>query len=266
MSVEGRVALITGGGTGIGAACARRLSREGAQVVVVGRRRERLEEVAREVGAWAVVADAANTLDMRRVITELRQCYGGLDILIASAGGLGNGKASDTDDDSWARYINSNLNTAFVAARESLPLLCDRRGSILFVSSISGLVAGPEVCGYITTKHAVIGLTRSLARDYGPMGVRVNAICPGWVRTPMADEEMQVLMTRYGVSLDDAYKRATANVPLRRPATADEIASACYFLVSDEASIITGATLVADGGGLVVDLPTLAFSEPPTAS
>ena len=122
------------------------------------------------------------------------------------------------------------------------------------------------MCGYITTKHAMIVLTRSLARDYGPKGVRFNAICPGWARTPMADEEMQVLMARYGISLDEAYKRATANVPLRRPATADEIASACYFLVSDEAPIITGALLVADGGGMVVDLPTLAFSETPIES
>jgi NAD(P)-dependent dehydrogenase (short-subunit alcohol dehydrogenase family) len=140
-------------------------------------------------------------------------------------------------------------------------MLCNFKGTILLVSSIAGLVAGPEVCGYTTTKHALIGLTRSLARDYGPRGVRVNAICPGWVRTPMADEEMEVLMERHGISLDEAYSRVTADVPLRRPATADEIASACRFLVSDDASIITGAILVADGGATVVDLPTLAFEE-----
>ena len=257
---DSKVALITGGGTGIGAACARRLRREGTQVVVTGRRREPLEEVAREVGGRAIVADAASTEDMRRVAADVRQYFGGLDILVASAGGHGLGRATDTDDAAWGLSLGANLNTAFVAARECLPLLCERRGSILLVSSIAGLAAGPEVCGYTTTKHALIGLSRSLARDYGPMGVRVNAVCPGWVRTPMADKEMRVLMERHGISLDEAYELVTAHVPLRRPATPDEIASACCFLVSDEAAIITGATLVADGGAMIVDLPTLAFS------
>jgi meso-butanediol dehydrogenase/(S,S)-butanediol dehydrogenase/diacetyl reductase len=259
MSVKGKTALITGGGTGIGAACARRLCREGANVIVTGRRRQPLEAVAIATGSRPIVADAADTTDMRRVLDEVKHSYGGLDILIACAGGYGFGMATDTDDAAWERSMNANLTTAFVAARESLPFLCERRGAILMVSSIAGLAAGPEVCGYTTTKHAMIGLTRSLARDYGPMGVRVNAICPGWVRTPMADEEMKVLMDRYNISLDEAYLRVTADVPLRRPATADEIASACHFLVSDEASIITGAVLVADGGAMVVDLPTLAF-------
>jgi len=259
--MNGKVALITGGGTGIGEACARRLSRDGARVVVTGRRRGPIEEVARAVGGRAIVADAANSSDMRSVVAEIKERFDRLDILIAAAGGHGLGRATDTDDDSWRLSIDANLNTAFVAARECLPLLCTSRGSILLVSSIAGLAAGPEVCGYTTTKHAMIGLARSLARDYGPFGVRVNSICPGWVRTPMADAEMQVLMARHGISLDEAYELVTANVPLRRPATAEEIAAACSFLVSDEAAIITGATLVADGGAMIVDLPTLAFSE-----
>jgi len=260
MSMHGKVALITGGGTGIGEACARRLTSEGVNVVVMGRRRGPVEEVARAAGIRAAVGDAANTGEMRSVLTEVRECCGGLDILIACAGGHGLGSATNTDDAAWERSMNANLTSAFVAARESLPLLCERRGAILMVSSIAGLAAGPEVCGYTTAKHAMIGLTRSLARDYGPAGVRVNAICPGWVRTPMADEEMRVLMDRHGISLDEAYARVTADVPLRRAAAADEIASACRFLVSDEASIITGAVLVADGGAMVVDVPTLAFA------
>jgi enoyl-[acyl-carrier-protein] reductase (NADH) len=97
-------------------------------------------------------------------------------------------------------------------------------------------------------RPALIGLTRSLARDYGPDGVRVNAVCPGWVRTPMADEEMQPLMERYEEDLDAAYRRVTADVPLRRAASPDEIAAVCRFLVSQEASIIAGTTIVADGG------------------
>lgn len=257
----GKVVLITGGGTGIGEACARRLAYEGAHVVIVGRRQGPLDEVATSIGGMALVADAASSAAMRGVVETVRQIYGRIDILIACAGGHGLGTATDTDDAAWEMSISANLNSAFVAARECLPSLCDQRGAILLVSSIAGLVAGPEVCGYTTTKHALIGLTRSLARDYGPKGVRVNAICPGWVRTPMADQEMEVLMERHGISLDEAYRRVTADVPLQRPATADEIAAACRFLVSDDAAIITGAVLVADGGATVVDVPTLAFAE-----
>ena len=259
MSMKDKSAMITGGGTGIGEACARRLSLEGARVFVTGRRREPLDAVAAATGCTAITGDAASSSDMRRILGEVKQQAGGLDILIACAGGHGFAGAADTSDADWALSITANLTTAFVAAREALPLLCERRGAILMVSSIAGLAAGPEVCGYTTTKHAMIGLTRSLARDYGPAGVRANAICPGWVRTPMADEEMKVLMDRHGISLDEAYLRVTADVPLRRAATPDEIASACHFLVSDQASIINGAVLVADGGAMVVDLPTLAF-------
>jgi NAD(P)-dependent dehydrogenase (short-subunit alcohol dehydrogenase family) len=206
------------------------------------------------------VADAANTEEMRKAVGTVVEQFGGLDVLIGNAGGHGIGSATETDDNAWVRAYQSNLNTAFVAAREALPALIQRRGAIVFVASIAALAAGPQVCGYTTFKHALLGLTRSLARDYGPQGVRVNAVCPGWVRTPMADEEMQPLMQSRGITLDEAYALVTANVPLRRPATADEIASVCRFLASDEASIITGATIVADGGSTIVDVPTLAFS------
>jgi NAD(P)-dependent dehydrogenase (short-subunit alcohol dehydrogenase family) len=261
MALTGKVALVTGGGTGIGAACARRFAQEGAQVAVMGRRREPLDGVAAEIGGLAVPGDASSADDVRRAVDTVAARWGGLDILVASAGSLGNGTALDTSDASWEQSLRANLTTAFVCAREALPQLIERRGSIVIISSIAGLVAGMEVCGYVTTKHALIGLTRSLARDYGPQGVRVNAVCPGWVRTPMADEEMQVLMERDGISLDAAYALVTRDVPLRRPAAADEIAAICHFLVSDEASIVTGVVLPADGGSTIIDAPTLAFGE-----
>ena len=128
-----------------------------------------------------------------------------------------------------------------------------------FASSAS-LAAGPQACGYVTAKHALIGLMRSIARDYGPQGVRTNAICPGWVTTPMADEEMIPLMQEHGLSLAEAYQRVCRDVPLRRPASPEEIAQACQFLCSPQAAIISGATLVADGGSSIVDVPTLAFT------
>jgi NAD(P)-dependent dehydrogenase (short-subunit alcohol dehydrogenase family) len=260
MTFRGKVVLITGGGTGIGAACARRFSQEGAHVCVVGRRREVLEKIATETRGLAVAADVSQTRDMKHALETATKQFGGIDVLVANAGGHGVGDALHTNDSSWEEARRANLDTAFVAARETLPALIDRRGAIVFVASIAALAAGPEVCGYTTFKHAMIGLTRSLARDYGQRGVRVNAVCPGWIRTPMADEELQPLMQARGLTLDEAYALVTADVPLRRAGTPEEVAAVIRFLTSDEASLITGAVVVADGGSTVVDVPTLAFA------
>jgi len=260
MSLRGKVVLITGGGTGIGAACARRFAEEGAHVCVLGRRKELIEKVAAEVTGLALVADASQTQDMKSALRIAADRFGGIDVLVANAGGHGLGDALNTDDSSWARARLANLDTAFVAARETLPVIIERRGAIVFIASIAALAAGAEVCGYTTFKHAMIGLTRSMARDYGPLGVRVNAVCPGWIRTPMADEEMKPLLRDRGLTLDQAYALVTADVPLRRAGRPEEVAAAVRFLASDEASIITGAVIVADGGSTVVDVPTLAFT------
>lgn len=259
MSLAGKVALVTGGGTGIGAACARKFAAEGVRVAVMGRRRDLLEEVAAQTGGLALPGDAADAADMRSALELIRTTWGGLDILVAAAGSTAEGSALQTSDETWAQGMRANLTTAFVSARECLPHLIERHGSIVIVSSIAGLAAGTDVCGYTTAKHAVIGLTRSLARDYGPQGVRVNAVCPGWVKTPMADHELQVLADVKGLTLAETYALVTRDVPLRRPAEAEEIAAVCRFLASDEASIVTGAVLTADGGATIVDVPTLAF-------
>ncbi|WP_322044856.1 SDR family oxidoreductase [Paraburkholderia sp. J67] len=251
--------VITGAGTGIGEACAKRFAAQGARVALVGRRRAPLERVAAETNGIVLEGDAASAADWQRFTTVL-EAEGGIASLIACAGGLGMGSALHTADEAWAAAMRANLDTAFASARACLPQLIERRGSIVLVASIASLAAGPEVCGYTTAKHALIGLMRSLARDYGPQGVRVNAVCPGWVRTPMADEEMQPLIAHHGDTLDEAYARVCADVPLRRAASADEIAEICAFLASPAASIVTGAALVADGGSSIVDVPTLAFA------
>ena len=260
LAFAGKVALVTGGGTGIGEACIKLLAEQGAKVCVMGRRPALVESVARKYDGLACVGDASNGAEMRAVISQIEAAHGRLDLLIANAGGFGLGACADVGDDDWRKSFDANLNTAFVSTREALPLLTRNRGAIVYVASIAALAAGPEVVGYTTFKHALIGLSRSVARDYGPQGVRANVVCPGWVRTPMADEEMQPLMAAYGISLDQAYQRVTQDVPLRRAATPEEIAQVCAFLGSPAASIVSGAVLAADGGSTIVDVPTLAFT------
>ncbi len=267
-SVEGRVVVITGGGTGIGAAIAERYAAEGARVAVVGRRREPLDAVAAATGALAVVADAADGASARAAVAEIVARFGRIDVLVANAGGHGFAPVGETSDADWAAAISANLSTAFVMAREALPALLagaaedgSRGSEIVVVSSLAGLFAGPSVAGYTVGKHALIGLTRSLARDYSRRGVRVNAVCPGWVRTPMADAEMDEFAAHAPEIADRAagYAAVTRDVPLGRAAEAAEIASIVRFLGSAESSYMTGSVLVADGGAHIVDLPTVAF-------
>lgn len=254
------VTIITGGGTGIGAACARRLSAEGARVILIGRRIEPIASLAQEIGAIALAGDVSNTASWQLLSKEIATNGQIVDRVICCAGGMGMGKITDMSDADWQQSLESNLTSAFATARACLPELIKTRGNIVFVASIASLAAGPDVCGYVTAKHALLGLMRSVARDYGPLGVRANAVCPGWVRTPMADEEMLPLMDAHRLTLEQAYQYVCRDVPLRRPATADEIAAICQFVSSPAASILTGATLVADGGSTIVDVPTLAFN------
>lgn len=262
---KNQVVFISGGGTGIGAAVARQMAEAGAKLVLMGRRTGPLQDVAAALAAAEVMVlsgDAAEPADVRQAVAQANERFGGIDVLVANAGGHGLGKLTDTDDASWAQATRLNLDTAFVCARELMPELLKRRGNIVILSSLAGHFAGPEVLGYVTMKHALLGLTRSLARDYGPLGVRVNAVCPGWVRTAMADEQMQVLIQKHGLrDIEAAYRLVSRHVPLRRPAEAAEVADAVLFLASSRAAMITGSSLMVDGGASAVDLPTLAFAD-----
>lgn len=262
MRFENKVALVTGGGTGIGAAVARRVAAEGGKVALVGRRPEPLKAVAEEIGASVFAADAADTASMKAAVTAAAEQLGGIDILIANAGGHGVGPTVSMSDETWDLAVRLNLNTAFVSARESLPHLIRSKGNIVVLASIAGLFAGPDAVGYVTMKHGCIGLAKSLARDYGRFGVRTNTVCPGWVTTAMADEQMEVLVEKHKLaSVAEAYALVTKDVPLGRPASAEEVANAVCFLASGEAAMINGAILTVDGGAGTVDLPTLAFVE-----
>jgi len=258
---SGKVAFVTGAGTGIGAAVVRRFVESGGQVALMGLRREMLERVAEPIGGLVVAGDAADTEAVHDAMQRTRERYGGIDILVANAGGHGVGALLETDDASWAMATRTNLDTAFVCAREAMPDLVARGGSIVIISSLAGHFSGPDVVGYVTMKHALIGLTRSIARDYGRRGVRANAVCPGWVKTEMADEQRRALVDKLQLrDVAEAYRLVTKDVPLGRPAQADEVADAVLFLASQRARMITGTTLMVDGGASAVDLPTIAFA------
>lgn len=260
MRFEGKTALISGAGTGIGAATAQRLTGEGAQVVLMGRRKEPLEAVAARTGGLVVTGDAADPDQAAAAIAQAKDRFGGLDVVVANAGGHGFGTLTATSDEEWRLSGAANLDTSMVLLRAAMPDLIARKGAICVTASIASLAAPADAFGYTVMKHAQIGLVRSIARDYGSMGVRCNAICPGWVRTEMADAEMAELMERSDlVSVDAAYAHVTRDVPLGRPADPEEVAAAIAFLCSEDASIITGAVLTADGGSTIVDVPTLAF-------
>lgn len=262
MRYSGKTALITGGGTGIGAAIARRIASEGGNVALVGRRKEPLELVASETDAMVIAADAADGAAMRAAVDAIVGRFGSLDILIANAGGHGVGPTISMSDETWATATRLNLDTAFVSARECLPALIKSKGNIVVLASIAGLFAGPDAAGYVTMKHACIGLAKSLARDYGRKGVRTNSVCPGWVTTAMADEQMAHLVSTRGLkSVAEAYALVTKDVPLGRPASAEEVSNVVCFLASSEASMVNGAVVAVDGGAGTVDLPTLAFVE-----
>ena len=256
-----RVALVTGGGTGIGAAVARRLGAEGYAVGVTGRRREPVEEVAREVGGLAVVADTGVAADAERAVAACVERFGGLDGLVLNAGVGGEGSLLDLDPETFQQVFATNVTGAFLTARAALPHLLARRGAVVSIASAAALRAAPASLAYCSSKAALAMLTQCMALDHGPAGVRANCVCPGWVRTPMADGEMDWLAGELGGSRDDAYATATSEVPLRRPSSPEEIAGTVAWLLSADASYVNGAVIPVDGGHTMVDVATIAFRQ-----
>lgn len=261
MRLQDKVTLITGGGSGIGAAVAHRFAAEGARVVITGRRAEAVEKVAREINGRAVVGDTADPQHVEEAVGSTVSHFGKIDVLVCAAGISPPGSAGDVTDEVWRSCLSTNLDGPMLMARATLPLMVQQGcGSMVFVSSTAALAGTPASVAYDVSKAGLQALMRSIAVDYGPHGVRANAVVPGWVRTPMADRSMDALTAEVGGTRDEAYLRATAQVPLRRPGTADEMASCCLFLASDGSSYVSGSMLVADGGGLAVELTSTQFT------
>jgi NAD(P)-dependent dehydrogenase (short-subunit alcohol dehydrogenase family) len=261
------VALITGGGTGIGRATALGLAQEGHAVVLAGRRPEPLTDAAREVeeaggSATWISGDVSSPAGADQAADAAISAYGRLDVLVCNHGVGDSLPAGEDTLQAWDRTLQINLTGAFLIARAALPHLLERRGSVVTVSSTSGWLAGPGWASYCTSKAGLIMLTRCLANDYGPRGIRANCVCPGWVRTPMGENDMAAVAEAWGVSSDDAYWLCSRDTPLRRPAAPEEIADVIAFLASARAAYVTGAVIPVDGGASAVDASSAPFHGP----
>ena len=239
---DGRIAVVTGGTSGIGAATARELVSEGARVVIAARRREPGIELAKELGQERAIfhrCDVAVQSQVEELIAATEEAFGGLDILINNAGVACVGSTPDLDPAVWQRTIAVNLNSVFYACKAAIPRMRKRGGgSIVNVASISGLFADYGFTAYNAAKGAVINYTKALAIDHASDHIRVNVICPGFIETPMTGVIERL----------DLREQWIENIPMRRAGRPDEIARVIAFVASDEASFMTGSTIVADGG------------------
>lgn len=252
MRFQDRVALITGAGSGIGAETAIRFAREGADLVLCGRRRAPLDSVARrirEAGRRAVVvpADVTREEDCQLAVEAAHDGFGRLDILFNNAGIIYRAlPVHRTSLAQWQETLGVNVTGTFLMSRAALTLMLPRKlGAIVHNASCVGLAGGDEIAAYAASKGAVVLLTRSMARDYASYGIRVNCVCPGSIDTPMLDREMEEMG-----GAETIRPRFAAKHPLGRVGTSEEVAEAVLFLASDQASFLTGVALPVDGGRL----------------
>jgi NAD(P)-dependent dehydrogenase (short-subunit alcohol dehydrogenase family) len=245
-SAKHKVVLISGGGTGIGRATALLYAAKGATVVLMGRRRREIDNLAQWINkkggtALAVSGDIAKLSDVKKAIEATVSQFKRIDVLVNNAGIAAEAAlVHETTDEMWQEIIDINLTGSFLLCREVLPVFIRQRsGVIVNVSSISALVGMPYMSAYSISKSGVIALTRSIAAEYARLGIRCNCICPGTVETPM---------TIAYLSKKDRYRQCAEAIPMGRIANAKEIARSIYYLGSEESSYLTGAVLTADGG------------------
>jgi NAD(P)-dependent dehydrogenase (short-subunit alcohol dehydrogenase family) len=258
MRLEGKRALITGGGTGIGRATAELFVREGAAVSVSGRRRAELDDTVRALThaggrAVAVAGDVARADDAERMVRETVGALGGLDVLVNNAGIIvRNASVTTVSIEDWQRMIDIDLTGVFLVSRFALVemLRAANGGAIVNVSSVSGILGDANLAPYNTAKGGVNLLTKSMALDYARHGIRVNAVCPGRVATPMPRSRL-----RPGDDWDALLAAWGKNIPLGRVGRPEDVAHSILFLACEESAWITGTTLVVDGGVTICHPP-----------
>ena len=249
--LDGKTALITGGTAGIGRASANLLAREGARVAITGRNEERGREVVREIGeaggkASFIVSDVRFPDECRAAVDETLERYGRVDVLFNNAGLYYPRTVLECTEEEWDRTIDSSLKGAFLMSKYTLPSMIERgSGVIIHCSSGWGIQGGDHAAAYCAAKGGLVVMTKAMAIDHGPQGIRVNCICPGDVDTPMLPDDAK----QRGMSWESYLERASDR-PMGRIGTAEEIARAVLFLSTDDSSFMTGAALVVDGGGI----------------
>jgi NAD(P)-dependent dehydrogenase (short-subunit alcohol dehydrogenase family) len=243
--LENKIAIVTGAGSGIGAASAKRFASEGAAVVVADIRAHKAQETVDTIAdagghAVAVEVDVADAASVAAMVDAASRHFGGLDVLFNNAGTLRPGTAVELSVDDWDLVMAVNVRSVFLGAKYAVPLMEARGGgSIINTASVSGLHGDGGAVVYAASKAAVINLTRALSTDHAPAGIRVNAICPGTIQTPPVQRMMQN---------PDALRTNLEAHALGRLGRPEEIAAAAAWLASDESSFVTGEALVVDGG------------------
>jgi NAD(P)-dependent dehydrogenase (short-subunit alcohol dehydrogenase family) len=249
--LAGKVAVVTGGGSGIGRAAAETFAAEGAGVAVVDLSAEAAEAVAAAIratggSAVALQGDVTSGPALEAAMAATVAQFGRLDVLYNNAGIAVGGSVLEVSEADWDRCFAVNVKSVFLAARAAAPHLeAAGGGSIINTASVAGLVAVERAAAYCGAKAAVIGLTRNMAIDLAPRGIRVNAICPGTILTPMVE---QLLLFRGGGNREKGMAMTVAKYPIGRLGTPEEIARVALFLASDDSSFVTGASFTADGG------------------
>ena len=241
-----RVALITGAGSGIGAGIAELFAESGYNVAAVDIDPERAQMIAERLSnhapALAIAADIASEEQAKTAVESAVREFGYISVLINNAGIEVNGSVTELDASQWDRQIAVNLRGAFLMSRYCIPAMRDRGGSIIHISSVHAFVSWAGCAAYDSTKAGLLGLTRAMAIDHGPEGIRVNAICPGYIDTPLMEKWLESVPDR-----KETERQVLSVHPVGRIGTSRDVAQAALFLASDAASFISGTSLVVDG-------------------
>ncbi len=265
MKLDGKVALITGAGSGIGAAIAERFVTDGAKVCITGRRQEKLDEVAGSLPEGTVVTCAGDVTrfeDAKRMVETALAFTGKLDVLVNNAAiDTGGTTVVDMDPELWHSVLEINLTGPMYLMKVSIPHMVETgSGSIINIASLGGLRCLPGMPAYCSSKAGLIMLTKQVALDFGPANIRCNVVCPGGTRTEMLENSLSPLKDALGTDIDDVFQRISSMVPLRRTATPSEITGICSYLASDDSTFMTGSVLLVDGGAAIVDVSGAALS------
>ncbi len=251
-TLEGKLCIVTGGGTGIGRGIALSLARAGAQVAVTGRTEEKLQETAGEVrdnggDAWVQVMDVTDPGSVADAFKSLVDSMGGLHVLVNNAGAGGPNACALAGPDRWDEVVRTNLDGVYFCSREAAPVLSEG-GTVINISSVLGRFGVPGYTAYCASKHGVIGFTKALALELAPRKITANAICPGWVETDMARAGMEGLARAMGTSYEEARRHALSEVPLGRILEPGEIGELVVYLSSPAAGGMTGQAISLCGG------------------